>query len=501
MKIKTLLLIALLICFSSVAMLAQDEETLCLDEELTAESDTLSPPDVVFYLPESWEKSLDDMMNSWQIQKHARKTEHPAYNEQHTVSDSVYVDRLFKLHNIIELPFNDVVRTCINLYTERRRNSVEYMLGLEDFYFPMIEQALDENDLPDELKYLAVVESALNPIAVSRAGATGLWQFMLPTGKQYGLEINSLIDERRDPVRATYAACRYLKDLYNIYSDWALAIAAYNCGPGNVNKAIKRSGGKTDYWEIYPYLPKETRSYVPLFIAATYVMNYYPYHQLYPVAMDLPAATDTVMINNQVHFNQIVDVLEVDIETLRALNPQYKQDVIPGHIQPRSLKLPAVQAYAYAQHEDSIPNHRIDELFPNRMIAGSYSASKTDRITHKVQSGETLAQIASRYGVSMSDIRKWNGLKSNKIGIGRNLVIHANNGGYNLASNNSTTKASTTTQSTTKKASNHGTYKVKRGDTLSTIAQKYRCSYKHLMQINGFKNTKIQIGQIIKVPS
>ena len=395
--------------------------TINLLSQTTTEEDSL-------YIPESWDIGLDSLMNTWYFQHHASRSDHPGYNEVVTVSDSVYVDRLARLDNLIELPYNDVVRRCIELYVDRRRGMIERMLGLENIYFPMVEQVLDENGLPLELKYLAIVESALNPVAVSRAGATGLWQFMLATGRQYGLEINSLVDERRDPLKATYAACAYFKDMYKIYGDWHLVIASYNCGAGNVNKAIRRAGGKTDYWAIYPFLPRETRMYVPLFIGATYAMNYYANHQLYPVETTLPVATDTVMINQAIHFDQIAEVLNVDKELVRNLNPQYKRDIIPGNSKPRAVRLPTIQTYAFVEKEDSIAQHRRDELFTNRTYAGEQlNSGAPEKIFHRVKKGENLRMISSKYGVTVAEVRRWNGLKSNSIVAGKRLAIYLNN--------------------------------------------------------------------------
>ncbi|GHT73878.1 lytic transglycosylase [Bacteroidia bacterium] len=389
-----------------------------------------SDGDDMLFVPESWDISLDSLQNSWYIQHCTRKSNHPGYEDCVPVSDAVYVERLSKLDNLIELPYNEVVRRCIELYVVRKRYMVEYMLGLENLYFPMIEEALDANGLPLELKYLAIVESALNPTALSRAGASGLWQFMLATGKQYGLEINTLVDERRDPLKATYAACAYFKDMYKLYGDWHLVIASYNCGAGNVNKAIRRAGGKTDYWAIYPYLPRETRLYVPLFIAATYAMNYYANHQLYPVATTLPVATDTVMINQAIHFDQIAEMLNIDKDLLRSLNPQYKRDIIPGNSKPRAMRLPTLQTYAFVEKEDSIAKYRRDELFTNRTYVGENqsSSSSSERITHKVRKGESLSKIGSRYGVTVAELRRWNKLKSNKVAAGRRLIIYQDNG-------------------------------------------------------------------------
>jgi membrane-bound lytic murein transglycosylase D len=461
--------------------------------------------DDTFFIPESWEVNLDSMMNSQYVKYYMDKNDHPGYSEAVIASDSVYVDRLSRLNNIIELPYNKVVRNCIDLYVDRRRNMVEYMLGLENFYFPMIEQALDENNLPLELKYLAVVESALNPVALSRVGASGLWQFMLVTGKQYKLEINSLVDERRDPLKATYAACEYFKDMYRIYGDWTLVIAAYNCGSGNVNKAIKRAGS-TDYWKIYPYLPRETRLYVPLFIAATYVMNYYPNHQLRPVPTHLPMAVDTVMVNQAIHFDQIAEVLNLDKELIRVLNPQYKRDIIPGNSKPRALKLPALQTYAFVGLEDTIVNHRKDELFTNRTYVGAAVSSK-EKVVHRVKKGETAVTIGNKYGVTAANVRKWNGLKSNRISAGKRIIVYVDNGGY--ASKASPAASSpkvkqaiaTTSVNQTTTVNRYDTYKVRSGDSLYSIAQKYPgYSYDDLKKMNNLKNSQLKVGQIIKVP-
>jgi membrane-bound lytic murein transglycosylase D len=465
--------------------------------------------DDTLYVPESWDVDLDDLMNAWHVRYYVDKNAHPGYEEAIVACDSVYVDRLSRLNSIIELPYNRIVRNCIDLYVDRRRTTVEYMLGLENFYFPMIEEALDLYKLPDELKYLAIVESALNPVALSRAGATGLWQFMLGTGKQYGLEINSLVDERRDPLKATYAACEYFKDLYRIYGDWTLALAAYNCGPGNVNKAIRRANGNTDYWQIYPYLPRETRSYVPLFIAATYVMNYYAHHQLRPVKTNLPIVTDTIMVTQNVHFDQIAEVLRVEKDLIRALNPQYKRDIIPGNSQPRAIKLPVLHAYAFIEKEDSIVNYRKDELFANRMYVdvggGGETANATERIVHRVKKGEDIRKIGAKYGVSVASIRKWNGMKSNRLAAGSRLVIYQENEGY-ASRTSSSSPSSEAIQEAIASAKNesgkYGTYRVKTGDSLYSIAKKYpNCSLFDLMRINNMEgNPEVVEGQIIKVP-
>lgn len=277
-----------------------------------------------------------------------------------------FVRRLSHLPNTIEMPYNNIVRQYIDRYMGRLRRSVAIMLGSSNFYNPIFEEALEAYQVPLELKYLPVIESALNPTAVSRAGAVGLWQFMITTGKQYGLEVTSLVDERRDPVKASYAAAHYLRDLYNIFGDWTLAIASYNCGPGNVRKAISRAGGAKDYWAIYPYLPAETRGYVPAFIAANYAMNYYCDHNICPIGTTLPANTDTVRVLRNLHIDQIVAVCNVKAEEVRALNPEYRTDLIPGESRVCMLRLPLPAIAAFIESGDSVYNYRATELMTSR---------------------------------------------------------------------------------------------------------------------------------------
>lgn len=345
-------------------------------------------------------------------------------------SDSVYIDRLSRMPNVIEMPYNDIVRKFIDMYTGQARSQVSFMLSACNFYMPIFEEALDAYGLPLELKYLPIIESALNPLAASRTGAVGLWQFMLATGKIYGLESNSLVDERRDPVKATWAAARYLKDMYDIYKDWNLVITAYNCGAGTVNKAIRRSGGKADYWEIYNYLPREARDYVPAFIAANYVMTYYCKHNICPMVANIPAATDTVQVTRNYHFQQIADVCGIGMDELKSLNPQYKRDIIPGESKPQTLRLPVAAISSFIDNQDTIYAYRRDELFKNRrtVLAGgrpsSKSAAKSDVVYHRIRQGETLARIASRYGVTVKQLQRWNGLRGTRISAGKRLKIY-----------------------------------------------------------------------------
>jgi membrane-bound lytic murein transglycosylase D len=281
-------------------------------------------------------------------------------------SKEEYVSRLLRLPNVMEMVYNDVVQKFIDRYSGRLRHSISYMLGASNFYIPIFEEALEAYQLPLELKYLPIIESALNPKAVSRAGAAGLWQFMIGTGKQYGLQVNSLVDERRDPIKASYAAARYLSDLYKIFGDWNLVIAAYNCGPENINKAIRRNNGEKDYWQIYPYLPKETRGYVPAFIAANYIMTYYSLHNICPMGTRLPAKTDTVMVSKNVHLEQVAEVVGINIDLLRSLNPMYRRDVIPGASEPLPLRLPQTEVSKFIDMEDSVYTYKVDSLLSKR---------------------------------------------------------------------------------------------------------------------------------------
>ena len=380
--------------------------------------------------PETMISNLDSLMGEYMSKTYLiPDADCQSTNENPTFDKSTYIDRLHRMPTIMEMPHNEVVQACIDRYTGRLRRSVSIMLGASNFYMPIFEEALDMYQLPLELKYLPVIESALMPTAVSRAGATGLWQFMLGTGKIYGLEVNSLIDERRDPVKASQAAARYLRDLYNIFGDWNLVIAAYNCGPENVNKAIRRSGGEKDYWKIYPYLPKETRGYVPAFIAANYAMNYYCEHNICPMRSQLPAKTDTVMLNRNVHFNQIANVCGFDIQMIRSLNPAYKRDIIPGATKPSPLRLPVADVARFIDLQDSvfadnsIQIKRTEVEVDERAVSSTTSSVGKGVKRHKVRKGENLGSIARKYHTTVSKLKKLNGLRNSNIRIGQSLRV------------------------------------------------------------------------------
>lgn len=351
------------------------------------------------------------------------------------VPDSVLVDRLQSLMSPIPMTFNDQVRRFIELYVVRRRNLVQRMLTLSEYYFPLFEQTLDAHGLPLELKYMAIIESALNPCALSRVGASGLWQFMYYTGRRYGLEVTSYVDDRRDPAKATEAAALFLRDLYTIYGDWHLAIAAYNCGPGNVNRAIARSGGKKSFWEIYYNLPRETRGYVPAFIAAAYAMNYASLHHIVPEQGIALPHSDTVMVYQPLHFEQVSQVLGVQLDVIRNLNPQYKHDVVPANDEKAyALVLPVESTFAFAAREDSIYARHRNIYFPDNKIIpisdskGRYAYSgrtpkgKT-KLVYTVRSGDVPGSISKKFGVSLSDLKYWNNIRRDMIRVGQKLVI------------------------------------------------------------------------------
>ena len=388
-------------------------------------------------LPVSMTYPLDSLLNDWKAKNYIDLGKDCSTSEINPLfSDSVYIDRLSRIPAVMEMPYNEIIRKFIDMYAGRLRNQVSFMLSACNFYMPIFEEALDAYNLPLELRYLPIIESALNPSAVSRAGASGLWQFMLATGKMYGLESNSLVDERRDPIKATWAAARYLKELYAIYGDWNLVIAAYNCGPGTINKAIRRANGKTDYWEIYNFLPKETRGYVPAFIAANYVMTYYCDHNICPMETNIPASTDTIQVNKKLHFEQIADICGVSLEQIKSLNPQYKKNVIPGDSKPYTLRLLQNYISTFIDQQDTIYAHRADELFKNRKTIairdntppsatrGKAVVGNGKLVYHKISSGETLGSIAEKYKVRVKDIQNWNGLRNTKITAGKRLKIY-----------------------------------------------------------------------------
>ena len=397
---------------------------------------SITDDDIVF--PESFDTDVHQMMTNWYLQNYTVLDAEVENKNPGEVGEETYIRRLAQIPSVIELPYNQVVRKHIERYVYRSRTLVEQMLGMSLYYMPIFEQALEKEGLPLELKYLPIVESALDPNATSRVGAAGLWQFMIGTGKGLGLEVNSLVDERRDPYRSSEMAAKYLKNLYQIYNDWSLAIAAYNCGPGNVNKALHRNGDKGDFWDIYEYLPRETRGYVPAFIAANYAMTYYKQHNISPSLARKPLITDTVSVNRRIHFSQIAQVLNIPIDEIRTLNPQFRADVIPGDNHPYMLVLPSQQVYSFIMSEDSIDNYR-EDLYAHRAIvepggetptteeylSGRTSTGEIRTMNHKVGRGETLSTIAAKYGMATDELMSLNNMSSERVRRGDNLKVKA----------------------------------------------------------------------------
>lgn len=467
--------------------------------------DTLSRDESPAILDKVLSNSLDSIISNWMYAGKIKYDSTCISRKSHCPSlpDSTYISRLAKITTLIELPYNDVIKKYIEYYTGPRRRFVEQVLGLSQYYFPMIEQIFDANGIPLELKYLAVVESALNPRAYSKQGASGLWQFMLPTGKSYGLEISTLIDERRNPYQSTLAAAKYLKSLYNIYNDWTLAIAAYNCGPGNVNKAIKRTSGQKDYWAIYYNLPKGTREYMPLFIAINYIMNYHLDHEICPSVCPIALDMDTVKINKTVHFSQIAKATGVSVEELRAFNPQFKRDIIPGTQRTHTLRLPMAAMMAYVEKEEAILKTETNKDLRQTVEIGVRTASATvtppdgEIIYHTIRSGETLGGIASKYKVKVNDLRTWNGIANNNIRAGRKLKIY----GKGAAPVENTILAESNSTKAEGAVISFKEYKVRSGDSFWIIARNHKTSIQKILDMNNMNSSsKLQPGQVIRVP-
>lgn len=452
---KIYLFIVTLLVVSSSSLQAQVVND---DTEITVTNE--KGENETFDLPEAMTSEIDSLLHLYNTKTYLKRdADCNLPNVNKTYEPDVYKDRLRRLPTIMEMPYNNVVQKFIDRYSNELRNAVGIMLGASNFYMPIFEQALETYSLPLELKYLPVIESGLNPKAVSRVGATGLWQFMLATAKNYGLEINSLLDERCDPIKSSYAAANYLSDLYRIFGDWNLVIAAYNCGPDKLTQAIHRAGGSKDYWKIYPYLPRETRGYVPAFIAANYIMNYYCEHNICPMTTDLPAKTDTILVNRDVHFKQIAQVLNVDEELVRSLNPQYRKDIVIGYTKPSTLRLPVDKINSFIDQEDSVYAYNADVLLTKRSEVEvaqevpsyssgrtsvsssrkSYSRSKSKRSRRKssrssrrrrsssktvtVRGGDTLSEIAARNHTTVKKLKRLNGLKGNNIRKGKKIRV------------------------------------------------------------------------------
>ena len=469
-RIKTLLL----------ALAASFMTATAQTDEITVHNDQ-SGRDEVIDLPEGMSVSCDSLINEWMAKKYLypdTTCANPDYNPTFTTEE--YQERLRRLPVVMEMPYNSVVQKFIDQYSGRLRRTVSYALGAGNFYIPIFEEALDYYGLPLELKYLPVIESALEPKAKSPAGAVGLWQFMLATGKRYDLKVNSLIDERQDPYKSSWAAARYLRDLYKIYRDWNLVIAAYNCGPTNVNKAIHRADGVRDYWTIYPYLPSETRGYVPAFIAANYIMNYYCEHNICPMKTKIPVTTDTVTIMRDLHMQQVAELCNIDVEAIQALNPQYRTQLIPGSSGPMTLRLPTETLNAFIDLKDSVYNYRVDELLTRRSCVevddrlDNRSVASKRRAARQQSASESSS--SSRSSASKSSSRKSSRSSSSK----------------------SSSRSSRSSRKS-KKEKSSASATVRKGDTLIEIAHRNGTTVEKLKKKNKIKGNIIKPGQKLKV--
>lgn len=469
-RIKTLLL----------ALAASFITATAQTDEITVHNDQ-NGRDEVIDLPEGMSVSYDSLINEWMAKKYLypdTTCANPDYNPTFTTEE--YQERLRRLPVVMEMPYNSVVQKFIDQYSGRLRRTVSYALGAGNFYIPIFEEALDYYGLPLELKYLPVIESALEPKAKSPAGAVGLWQFMLATGKRYDLKVNSLIDERQDPYKSSWAAARYLRDLYKIYRDWNLVIAAYNCGPTNVNKAIHRANGVRDYWTIYPYLPSETRGYVPAFIAANYIMNYYCEHNICPMKTKIPITTDTVTIMRDLHMQQVAELCNIDVEAIQALNPQYRTQLIPGSSGPMTLRLPTETLNTFIDLKDSVYNYRVDELLTRRSCVevddrlDNRSVASKRRAARQQSASESSS--SSRSSASKSSSRKSSRSSSSK----------------------SSSRSSRSSRKS-KKEKSSASATVRKGDTLIEIAHRNGTTVEKLKKKNKIKGNIIKPGQKLKV--
>jgi membrane-bound lytic murein transglycosylase D len=472
-------------------------------------------------------KEMDDMLDLWYIKCQIHKGVSPVLVDDTSsvaFSDSLVYQRLRAINTVVPLAYNNSVKKWIELYVYKRKKSSSILIGLSEFYYPFMQEIFDKYGVPEELIYLTIIESGLNPIAVSRVGATGIWQFMHGTGKIYGLEVNTFVDDRRDPLKATDAAARHLRDLYNIFNDWGLAISAYNCGTGNVRKAIARSGGKTDFWSVRSYLPRETQNYYPAYIAALYLATYHQQHGIPAAKISIPFSVDTIMIHNELHFEQISSVLDIDIDEIKILNPQYKRNVIPAYSEAYPLRLKNKDIIRFLDLKDSIFHYKYEEYFaPIKVYQGMFTGeavASTDykKMYHIVKSKETLASISTKYGLSVTELKQMNKLKSNYVKPKQKLFV-----GYeyldktpkdtvdstktvlltdSIKTSSITSKPADTTQIKPEpKPLKDKIHIVKSGETISSIARKYNKTAKQLLDYNKIKNPNtISVGQKIKIP-
>ena len=406
-----------------------------IEEELSGENENK----VSAGLEDYTSASTDTMLTQWYMHRQSRIPGREQFNMDSVVfttdvPDSVLMRRLEEMNSFISLPFNETVKNFMILYSEKMPAKMSEMMGLSQYYFPLIEETFRRYDIPLELKYVAIIESAFNPRAESRVGAKGMWQFMYRTALSYGLRIDSYCDERMDPIASMDAAARYFKDAYRIFGDWSLAISSYNCGSGNVNKAIKRAGGRRDFWSIYEYLPRETRGYVPAMVGAMYAFRYANEYGIKPAPMSLPTYVDTFHIHKNLHFNQVSEVLGIPLADVRDLNPQYYNDIVPGAHSDEVIRLPFNYSSSFLDMQDSIYRYKADVLFATKVEDGRETVAgkpvQTARpsatpqwVYYKVKSGDSLGKIAHKYHTTVRQLKSWNNLKSDRIAIGQRLKV------------------------------------------------------------------------------
>jgi membrane-bound lytic murein transglycosylase D len=490
---------------------------------------------------------MDSLLNVWYVKRDLASQNSVLSkltddSTKYDHNDSLMYKRLCDIHTPIQVAYNDKVKRFIELYSVQRQRSSSVILGLAQYYYPWMKAIFDKYDLPEELVYITIIESALNPTAVSPAGATGIWQFMYGTGKLYGLEVTSYVDDRRDPYKATEAAARHFRDLYNIFGDWGLAISAYNCGAGNVRKAIQRSGGKTDFWGVYPYLPRETQNYFPAFIGAMYMMTYHNLYGIQPAQISIPLDVDTIMINKETHFLQIANVLNINYDEIKTLNPQYKKDIIPAFNQPMPVRLRSNDLLMYIALADSISNYNYDAYFNptknlNQVAAngtvtedGMMIVQKTPNKYHVVKKGETLGKIAGKYHTTVNNIKSMNHLRSTNLRVGQKLMVKkgttvmvpnpnakkTEQDTTKIIANNDTIDSVKTTSDTiggpvpvktqpeikpVKPQVDYTSYTIRQGDTLYSIARRYGTTADNLADYNNLSNKNaLQVGQKLKIP-
>jgi membrane-bound lytic murein transglycosylase D len=459
-------------------------------------------------------KEMDALLDLWYIKRQMGSINASALSdntEGDCFVDALVQSRLQQLQTVIPLTFNQDIKQKIELYVCKRKRSSSIILGLSQYYYPWMREIFDKYDVPEELIYLTIVESALNPIAVSRAGATGIWQFMYATGKAYQLEVNTFVDDRRDPFKATDAAARHLRDLYNIFNDWGLAISAYNCGAGGVRKAIARSGGKKDFWGVKPFLPRETQNYFPYYVAALYLVNYHHEHGIPFANLTIPFAVDTVMVTKELHLQQVATMLNIDLEELKILNPQYKRLIIPAYKEPYPLRLKNADILRFIELGDSIYHYNYDDLFmPMKVYEGFFTgvlvnSSDYNKVYHTVKQGENLSVIASKYGLSVVELRKMNNLNSNAIRAKQRLLV-----GYEYIKPKPIVQPQDSTGAATPAVDLHTNlqevnepiiYVVKQGDTLGSIAARFGTTVPKISTLNNLPNVNtLRIGQKLRIP-